>query len=120
MYPRTEYEMTEDDLAELMEACKPVPAMMIGGYMPDSPQENANRAWQRLGEKMGFDSMSVQPIAGKGTRFFTAIPSETEEARQERLACEAEEKRLADIDRLQSEIAERQEQLGVLTRKDGP
>lgn len=78
MYPRTNYEMTEDDLKELLDACKPTPVIMIGNYVPASPQENANRAWARLGEKMGFDSDTVRPIPGKGNRFFAAVPSETE------------------------------------------
>jgi hypothetical protein len=41
-----------------------------------TPQENANKAWQRLGEKMGFDYMTVQPIPGKGQRHFTAVEGE--------------------------------------------
>lgn len=114
MYPRTEYEMTDDDLANLMEACKPVPLMMIGGFAPSSPQENANRAWADLGKKMGFDSATVRPISGKGNRFFSAIPSETEAQRSERLAKEAEEIRLGKIARLSREIAERQAELDAL------
>jgi predicted TIM-barrel fold metal-dependent hydrolase len=69
---RKEFEMTEEDLNALLEACKPVPYMVIGGYVPRSPQENANDAWERLGKKMGFDHMTVRPISGKGDRFFTA------------------------------------------------
>jgi hypothetical protein len=42
MYPRTEYEMTEDDLVMLLDACKPTPVMMIGNYTGSTPQENAN------------------------------------------------------------------------------
>lgn len=120
MLPRTEYEMTEADLATLLSACKPTPAMMIGSYVPASPQENANRAWAELGRRMGFDSATVRPALGKGQRFFTAVPSETEEARVERLAAEAEEKRLADIATLRREIAEREEKLALLscTRED--
>lgn len=115
MYPRTEYEMTEGDLKAILDACKPVPVMMIGGTTPSSTQENANRAWAGLGERMGFDSTTVQPIAGKGNRFFTAVPSETEVVRKERLAREAEEKRQREIARLSGEIAERQRQLTALT-----
>ncbi len=81
MYPRTNYEMTEADLETLLAAMKPAPCIMIGGYAPPSQQESANAAWKALGEKMGFDHMTVQPIAGKGSRFFSAVPSETEEAR---------------------------------------
>ena len=71
---RQEYEMAQKDLDEIMTACAPVPYMVVGGREPSSPQENANRAWARLGDKMGFDSMSVKPL-GKGDRFFTAIPT---------------------------------------------
>lgn len=120
MYPRAEYEMTEADLETILNACKSVPLMMVGRYAPSSPQENANRAWAALGEKMGFDSMSVRPVDGKGNRFFTAIPSETEVQRAERVARQAEEKRLQEIDRLSSEIAERQIKLDALSAAPPP
>ena len=55
VYPRVDYEMTENDLQEILDACKPQPVMKIGSYVTKSPQEYANMAWQRLGEKMGFD-----------------------------------------------------------------
>ena len=105
MYPRTNYEMTEEDLKSLLDACKPTPVMFLSGGTPigGSPQENANAAWEALGKKMNFDHMTVRPIQGKGTRFFTAIPSETDEQRAERLKQEAEEKRLAEIQTLTAE-----------------
>lgn len=56
-----EYMMTEDEYSELMVACQPVPYMVFGGVGPSSPQENANRVWQRLGHKYGFDWSSVKP-----------------------------------------------------------
>lgn len=71
---RQEYEMSEEDCVKLLEACKPVPYIIIGGVIPRSPQENANDAWEQLGKKMSFDYKTVRPIAGKGIRFFTAIP----------------------------------------------
>lgn len=117
MYPRVNYEMTEDDLKELMEACRPVPCMMIGGHIPSSPQANANRAWSSLGKKMGFDADTVQPIEGKGVKFFSAVPTETEQQREEREAKEEEEKRVQDIARLESEISERQSALDKLKEK---
>ena len=69
-----EFEMTEEDLAELLNACKPTPVMFLSGGMPmaNTPQENANYAWERLAKKMGFKHMTVQPVLGKGQRFFTA------------------------------------------------
>jgi len=69
-----EYEMTEQDLQKLFDACKPVPYMIVGGMEPRSPQQNANDAWEALGRRMGFDYMTVRPIPGKSNRFFTARP----------------------------------------------
>ena len=111
MYPRTEYEMTEADLAELMEAFKPVPMIMLQCGNPPSQQENANRAWVALGKKMGFDGDTVRPINGKGNRFFSAIPSETESARSERLEKEAIAKKQENIKRLETEISDLQKKL---------
>jgi hypothetical protein len=68
---RTNYEMTTDDLAALLEAMKPVPMIMLQCGTPRSVQENANAAWARLGEKMGFDPLTVRPN-GRGDRFFFA------------------------------------------------
>lgn len=69
-----EYEMTEEDLEKLLEAMKPVPYMIVGGMAPICRQQNANEAWRLLGEKMGFQHMTVRPIDGKGPRFFSATP----------------------------------------------
>ena len=118
MYPRVEFEMSENDLKELLEASKPVPCMMIGGYTPSSPQENANRAWARLGKKMNFDPMTVKPIQGKGQRFFTAVPTETPEQKKEREAKEAEEKRLARIGEIKEQKKALDEELKRL--EDSP
>lgn len=115
MYPRVEFEMTEADEKELLDACKATPVILVGGYSAASPQENANRAWAKLGEKMGFEPTTPKPIVGKGMRFFTAVPSETPEARDERLIREMEARRLAAIAQLESESAERQTKLAALT-----
>ena len=69
---RKEFEMSEEDLAEIGAACKPVPYLVAGGMPPESPQSRANRAWQTLGSRLGFDGMTVRPVDGKGPRFFTA------------------------------------------------
>jgi len=68
---RVNYEMTAADLSALLDAMKPVPMIMLQCGAPRSVQENANAAWARLGEKMGFDPMTVQPN-GRGDRFFSA------------------------------------------------
>lgn len=65
------YEMSEEDYKQLLEACKAVPYMVVGGIPPTSPQENANRAWQALGKKMGF---IWDTATGTGGRTFTAEP----------------------------------------------
>lgn len=75
MKERREYEMNEDQLAKIQEASQPVPYLVFGGRPPRSPQENANAAWARLGQEMGFEPMTVQPMTGKGERFFTAEPT---------------------------------------------
>lgn len=116
MYPRTEYEMTQDDLDAILDASKPTPAMFLSGGTPmfDTPQENANRAWQRLGERLGFDHMTVRPIAGTGQRFFSAVPNETADQREARLAREAQETKQRRIVQLTQEIAEREAELAGL------
>jgi hypothetical protein len=68
---RKEYELTTEQFDKLIEACRPVPMIMLQCGTPPSPQENANRAWCALGKEIGFDGMSVQP-SSKGQRFFTA------------------------------------------------
>lgn len=73
---KREYEMSEEDLAGILKACRPVPYIAPGGVPPRSPQENANDAWRELGGRMGFDHMTVQPVPGKGERFFAATPME--------------------------------------------
>lgn len=113
MYPRTEYEMSEADLAFILDACKAVPAIMVGGHV-SSRQENANRAWAVLGDRMGFDPMSVRPVPGKGNRFFSAVPVETADARDDRIAREKEAARRAEIAQLEQEITERQARLSDL------
>ena len=81
-----------------------------------SPQENANRAWAKLGKKMGFDSMTVMP--GKEPRFFTAVPLETLEQKELRLKKEEEKKRQQEIESLRKTIATAQERIDVLERRE--
>jgi len=68
---RKEFKMSDEDLETILDACKPVVYIIIGGVIPTSPQENANRAWAKLGERMGFDHMTVKPTR-KGNKVFTA------------------------------------------------
>ena len=71
---RKEFKLTNDELADLLIASRPTPAMLLSGGSPmfRSPQENANIAWEKLGKEKGFDYMSVQSVPGKDQHFFTA------------------------------------------------
>lgn len=117
MYPRTNYEMTQADLDRLLESMKASPCIMIGGYTGRSQQKRANMAWAELGEKMGFDPMTAQPISGKGNLFFSAIPTENEVQREERLARDAEDQLRKKVARLELEIKERQDELSAILAK---
>jgi len=80
-----EFEMSQQDLTELLDASKPTPVMYLSGGVPmyASPQENANRAWEKLGKKLGFKHMTVKPLKeSRGQRFFTAEPT-VEEVRND-------------------------------------
>lgn len=66
------YTMTDEQLETLLDACKPVPYMIIGGHAPRSPQENANDAWKRLGDELGFDWETVRPVPGESQKVFEA------------------------------------------------
>ncbi len=71
-----EFEMTEEQETTLLEACRPVPYLIMGGVAPRSPQENANDAWKALGKTLGFKYMTVKPVSGKEVRHFTAEPTD--------------------------------------------
>lgn len=66
---RKDFEMSRGQLDELLVTMKPVPYIIVGGVAPRSQQENANAAWRRLGEVLGFDHMTVKPN-GKVTGSF--------------------------------------------------
>lgn len=77
----TEFEMTAEQHARLLDACRPTPAMWLSGGVPisRSPQENANDAWRVLGDELGFDWKTVTP-SPRGERFFEALAVEGERA----------------------------------------
>ena len=74
-----EYEMSEEDLKRILDAGKPVPYMSIGGVPPRRAWESLTVVWQELGQKLGFDPWTAQPIPGKGDRVFTAEPTSEED-----------------------------------------
>jgi len=61
MAERKNFEMTQADHDKIVEACKSVPMIALQCGCPPSQQENANNAWSKLGLRMGFKSMTVQP-----------------------------------------------------------
>lgn len=73
MSERKEFEMTEDEHATLLEACRPMPYMVFGGMEPPTTQEMANHAWESLGRSRGFEWRTVEAVPGKSNYFFTAV-----------------------------------------------
>mgnify|MGYP003539409951 CR=1 FL=1 len=75
---RRTYTLTAEQYDALLVACRPVPYMVMGGTVPSSPQDNANRAWRQLGQDMGFDWTTVR--AGQTPKQFSAVPADRSEA----------------------------------------
>jgi hypothetical protein len=69
---RKQYEMTTAQAQKIIDASQPVLYMIFGGIEPRSPQENANDAWEALGQELGFIWDTVRPVPGKSQMFFTA------------------------------------------------
>lgn len=76
---RREYEMTEEQLERLLQASRPMPYIIVGGRAPLSAQEVANMTWRSLGDELGFEYMTVEPVPGKSQHFFTAEPTKGNE-----------------------------------------
>jgi hypothetical protein len=73
---KKEFKLNDEEMNYLISACKPQPYMIIGNYVPESPQENANNAWKYLGNKLGFIWDTVEPIDGKDQHCFMAETKE--------------------------------------------
>lgn len=69
---RKEFELTDEQVKELLSISKPTPAIALQCGEPPSPQRMANDWWQGIGKELGFDYMTVRPVPGKGAGFFTA------------------------------------------------
>ncbi|MHA1481922.1 MAG: hypothetical protein ACTSQA_00605 [Candidatus Heimdallarchaeaceae archaeon] len=105
MCSRVQYKMTEEEFQDLIvNACRSVPCIMVGDSVPSSPQENANRAWEALGSKLGFDFMTVEPISGAGPRFFTAIPVPREQ-KKDKEKRKINEERLKQVEALRLDLS---------------
>jgi hypothetical protein len=73
------FEMSPNQMKELLSYMQPVPMFALNCGTPPSPQENANAAWASLGKEMGFDSTTVKPY-GSNQLQFTATPIEVPNA----------------------------------------
>lgn len=119
---RQEYEMTQEQLDKILDACKPTPAMFLSGGRPmfSTPQENANHAWQLLGDELGFDHMTVRPN-GKGDRYFTAVPKAISEKQKLLNQIRKAENDLAEINsnvaRLERSVRERSAEVDGLRKQ---
>lgn len=65
------YQMSDEQFAELKEISRPVPLIMLQRGMPPDAQEAANRFWERLGWRLGFDPATVIR-SSRGPQFFGA------------------------------------------------
>jgi hypothetical protein len=71
-----EFEMTEAEAKALLDACQPVQAIALQCGIP-SNRERIMAAWRALGEKLGFDPDTAEPVRGKSDRFILAVPVPT-------------------------------------------
>ena len=78
MSMRRDYTMTEEDYNKIIsaiEAARKTSGMFLSGGMPmGNVQQAANDAWEELGNRMGFEGMSVLP--GASRLQFSAMPKE--------------------------------------------
>lgn len=72
MTERREFQMTQADMGVLLDAMQPLPLIAVHCGPMRTCQQRANEAWTALGNKMGFDGMTVKPVPGKTGLFFTA------------------------------------------------
>lgn len=68
------YRMTDEELSQLMEASKPVPYMVIGGYEPKPPSYNAMMVWEKIAARVGCDVHSIDAASTGDNHDFTARP----------------------------------------------
>lgn len=67
------FEMEQSDLDALMNAFKSAPLVAINCGEAMSQQERANNAWKNLGDKMGFNHMTVKPNGSDPKRFYAEV-----------------------------------------------
>jgi hypothetical protein len=81
MTERCDFEMSQADFDGIMakiNSARSTPLVAIHCGPIRSIQEVANDAWKELGDRMGFDAMTVQ--RGRSDRHFSAITAATHPA----------------------------------------
>jgi len=73
----TEYELSDADLGDLLEASNPVAYIAAHCGPMSSPQERVNAVWKRIGNAMGFNYMTAKPSRYGQQRFIWAEPLAT-------------------------------------------
>jgi hypothetical protein len=74
---KQEFVMTEAELQAIYDISRnQTPVIFVGVWTGLDNQERANKIWQVLGEKYGFEWDTAEP-SGKGDRYFLAIPKPT-------------------------------------------
>lgn len=69
------YRMTDEEIAELKEACRPVPYMVFGGMEPRSPRDNAMDVWNKVSARVGCKCDTIAPANTGDDRDFEAEPN---------------------------------------------
>ena len=67
---KAEFKLTEEEINRFKNINRTY--MVVGGFEPQSPQEQANQIWKDLAQKHGFAWDSVEPSPGKGQEYFVA------------------------------------------------
>lgn len=68
-----EYKMTDEEFQAIMDISKDkTPVIFVGVWLGLGKQERANKFWEEMGKKHSFEYMTVRPIDGKSSHYFTA------------------------------------------------
>lgn len=73
---RQTFTMTAEQYAKMLQLSRPTAYLVMGGRPPMSVQERMNRAWDELGDEMGFIGSSARAIGSGDPKRFSAIPKE--------------------------------------------
>lgn len=105
MYGRTEYKMEQSDADSIIASLQAKSIVQAGTpTKAESPQDRANKVWIKMGERMGFDPATVQPMPQRGMLFFSAIPIQPAEIRSALIRAQVDADREAGVKFHEGEI----------------